>query len=64
MKRELTPEAVAARRAYFRAYRERNRERLNERRRAWYAANRSKVAAQQGRYWERKGAAKLEDPAE
>lgn len=64
MKRELTPEAAAARRAYYRAYRERNRERLNERRREWYAANKSKAAAQQTRYWERKGAATPEDSAE
>lgn len=64
MKRELTPEAREARRAYYRRYREQHRERLNERRRAWYAANRSKAAAQQERYWERKGAATSEDSAE
>lgn len=64
MKRELTEAAAEARREYYRRYREQHRERLNERRREWYAANRSKVAAQQRNYWERKGAAKLEDPAE
>lgn len=64
MKRELTPEAAAARREYYRRYREQHRERLNERRREWYAANRSKVRAQQERYWERKGATMPEDSAE
>ena len=64
MKRELTPEAAAARREYYRRYREQHRERLNERRRAWYHANTAKAAAQQARYWERKGATMPEDPAE
>lgn len=64
--KQLTPEAAEARRAYYRAYRERNRERLNERRRAWYHANKAKADAQQERYWNRRAvdAAKPEDPDE
>lgn len=64
--KQLTEAAAEARRAYFREYRARNRERLNERRRAWYAANKAKAAAQQERYWSRRAAdaAKPEDPAE
>jgi hypothetical protein len=63
---EMTPEAREARREYFRAYRARNREKLNAQRRAWYKENREKADAAQARYWTRKAAesAKLEDSAE
>lgn len=64
--KQMTPEAAEARRAYFREYRARNREKLNAQRREWYHKNKMKAGEQQTRYWERKAAAaaKPEDPAE
>lgn len=44
----VTPEG----RAYYQAWREKNRDRERERRRAWRAANRDKVNAQKRRYHE------------
>lgn len=49
-----------AKRAYARAYREKNREKLRAYNRAYYAANRDKIAAIRERYFERKAEEMME----
>ena len=48
----MTLEAREARRDYMRKYRQRNRDRINSRRRKWNAQNLEKVREYQRRYWE------------
>lgn len=52
----LTEEAKAARRAYARKYREKNRERINAQHKKWRDSNPDKVKANAARYWERQAA--------
>ncbi len=53
----MTSDAVQARREYMRAYRERNREKINERQREWYKNNPEKVKKIRENYWKNKAAA-------
>lgn len=53
----MDDEAKRARREYERAYRRKNRDRLNEYRRQWNRANPDKVRAYRANYWTRKAAA-------
>ena len=53
-----------AKRAYARAYREKNRERLRAYYRAWSAANRDKIAATRERFYERKAEELLKETGE
>lgn len=46
--------ALEASREYMRAYRSKNRERLNEIQRNWYKNNPDKVRAIKERYWNKK----------
>lgn len=48
--------AVEARREYARAWREKNREHINEYQRKWNKENPDKVRAAKDRYWEKKAA--------
>ena len=53
---DLTEEAKEARRAYYRNYYAKNREKLNEYRREWSKKNPDKVKAAFNRYWKKKSA--------
>ncbi len=53
-----------AKRAYYRAYRKKNREKLREYGRAWRAANRDKVVASQERFFKRKAEELLKEVGE
>ncbi|MCU7712993.1 hypothetical protein OK414_29435 [Priestia sp. JV24] len=50
----LSELAKEQKRAYYREYREKNRERYNQRAREWRANNKDKVKQYQKDYWERK----------
>lgn len=54
---------LEAKRAYARAYREKNREKIRAYNRAWSAANRDKIAATRERFFERK-AKQMKEAAE
>ncbi len=49
----MTVEALEARREYQRAYRDRNRDRINSQRRDWNARNQDRLREYQKRYWEK-----------
>lgn len=49
----MTIEAQEARRKYQRAYRGKNRDRINRKRRDWNARNRERLREYQKRYWEK-----------
>lgn len=51
---KLSPEAMQARRAYQRAWREKNRIHLRTYHREWAKRNPEKLAAAAARYWENK----------
>ena len=53
-----------AKRAYARAYREKNREKIRAYNRAWSAANRDKVVATRERFYERKAEELLKEVGE
>ena len=57
----LNEAAIAARRAYFREYRARNRDRLNARQRQWHKEHPGKAAEYLRRHWMRKAAKMLEE---
>ena len=50
----MTEAAKAAKREYAKAYREKNRERINEQRKEWNKKNPGKRKAYNERYWEKK----------
>lgn len=50
----LSEEAQAVKREYYREYRKKNRERLNEYLRQWRAAHSEKLRQYDQQYWERK----------
>ena len=50
----MDEEAKKARREYYREYREKNRERINENYRKWTRENPEKTKAIQARYWQKK----------
>ena len=50
----MTEEAKKARREYYREYRKKNRERINENYRKWTRENPEKAKAIQARYWQKK----------
>jgi len=53
----MTATAQATKAEYQRQYRQRNRERLNEYRKAWNKANPEKVKQYQENYWNKKAIA-------
>lgn len=52
----MSDDALAARRAYQQAWRDKNREHLRAYHRKWSADNRDKLADKEAEYWERKAA--------
>lgn len=52
----MDEKAKAAKREYFRKYREANREKVNEYQRKWKKQNPEKAKAAQERYWTKKAA--------
>lgn len=50
---EMSAEAVEAKRSYHREYRQKNREKINAKRREWRANNKDKVQQCNKRYWEK-----------
>ena len=60
----MTEEARRRRAEYQRAYREKNRDKLNAYRREWRKKNPEKVKKQIQDYWERKAAAQAAGAAE
>lgn len=52
--KEISQEALEARRAYQREYRRRNRKRILERQRQWREENPDRVREHQRRHWEKK----------
>ncbi len=53
---EIEEKIIKCKRDYYRKYREKNRERINQRYREWSNTEegKKKIAAAQKRYWERK----------
>lgn len=58
---KMSDEALAARRAYQQAWRDKNRERLRAYHRKWSADNREKLVNKEAEYWERKAAENKEE---
>ena len=54
---KMTKEALEARKSYSREYRERNRERINQRQREWRARNPERLKKLKEQYWEKKAQA-------
>lgn len=58
----MTPEAQEQRRAYNSRYRKKNRGKINQQHREWYARNREKSKEYQDGYWERRAKKAVREP--
>ena len=64
MAKQLSAAALAARRRYQQAWRDKNREHLRAYYRKWKKANREKIESYSADYWERKAAESKEKDRE